>query len=64
MNSKLWWRIPLILFSVLMVATVIVFGKVAYAASGMPEFAQILTAATNGLKAYFEWLLEVLTLIW
>ena len=28
------------------------------------ELAQVLSAGFNGLKAYFDWLLEVLKIIW
>jgi len=60
-----WWvKTPIVLVCVLMVATVVVFGKVAYAASGMPEFGQILSEATTAFKAYLDWLLEVLKFIW
>ena len=62
--TKLWWRIPVILFCILMVATVIVFSKVVYAASGMPEFGQLLSAATEGLTEYFKFLMDVLEFIW
>ena len=62
--NKWWFKVPIILFCILMVATAIVFGKVAYAASGMPEFGQILTAGLDGFKAYLEWLLEILKFIW
>ena len=62
--SRWWFKIPIILFSILMVATAVVFGKVAYAASGMPEFGQILIAATDGLEQYFKFLLDVLVAVW
>ena len=61
--NKLWWRIPIILFCLLMVATTVLFAKVAYAASGMPEFGLLLNAGLDGFKAYLNWLLEILKVI-
>jgi len=62
--SKWWFKVPIILLCVLMVAGAVVFGKVAYAASGMPEFGQIITASLDALKITLEHLYEVLKLIW
>ena len=62
--NKWWFKGPIILFCILMVTTVVVFSKVAYAASGMPEFGQLLSAATDGLKEYFKFLMDVLEFIW
>ena len=60
-----WWiKAPIILFCLLMVATTVIFAKVAYAASGMPEFGLILTAGLDGFKTYLDWLLEILKFIW
>jgi len=46
-----------------MVATTALFAKVAYAASGMPEFGLLLNAGLDGFKAYLNWLLEILKVI-
>jgi len=62
--NRWWFKAPIALASVLMVATVVVFGKVAYAVSGMPEFGQILSEATTAFIAYLDWLLQVLEFIW
>ena len=62
---KSWWiRAPIILVCLLMVSFTVVFGKVIYAASGMPEFALILQAALDAFGDLLDWLLEILKLIW
>ena len=62
--SKWWLKAPILLFCILMIATVVVFGRVAYAASGMPEFGQIITAHLDALKITLESLYEILVFIW
>lgn len=49
---------------VLMVTTAVVFGKVAYAASGMPEFGEILANNLDALQEFFKNNLKILELIW
>ena len=62
--NRWWFKAPIILGSILMVATAVVFGRVAYAASGMPEFGQIITAHLDALKITLESLYEILVFIW
>ena len=63
-SSPWWWRFPIMLVCGTMIFGIIVFGKVASAASGVPEFGDILGAAIKGLKIYFDFLLDVLKFIW
>ena len=62
--NRWWLKVPIILGSILMVATAVVFGKIVYAASGDPEFALILQAGATSFTDYLAWLLDVLELIW
>lgn len=62
--SKLWFKIPIILVCVLLVAFTVFFGKVAYAASGDPEFGLILTNGATAFTDYLSWLIDVLELVW
>ena len=61
---KSWWiRTPILLLCILMVASTILFARVVYGAN--PEgLGQVLASGLNGLKAYFEWLLDVLLIVW
>ncbi|KKM93467.1 hypothetical protein LCGC14_1208180 [marine sediment metagenome] len=63
-SSPWWWRVPVILVCGAVIFTIIVFGKVVSAASGMPEFGEILANNLNALKAFWENNLEILRLIW
>jgi len=62
--NKWWFKAPIILFCILMVATAIVFGKVAYAASGMPEFGEVITASLEAFEMLLKHFYEILVLIW
>jgi hypothetical protein len=59
MRRRWFWIAP-ILVVVFVLATAI---KV-MAAPGSDNLAQILQAGANGLAAYFNWLLQVLQVIW
>jgi len=54
------WGIPTGLVLAFLVAT----GTKVIAAGGSAELAKILDAAAEGLRAYFEFLLEVLKTVW
>ena len=62
--NKWWFKTPIILGSILMVGTAVVFGKVVYAASGDPEFALILADGLTAFGNYLTWLMDILTLVW
>jgi hypothetical protein len=57
---KWLWAIPVGLLVVFFLAT----GVKVLAAGGTAELAKILEAGLNGLVAYFNWLLEVLKIVW
>ena len=57
---KSWWiRSPIILFCVLMVATAVVFGRVAYATGSDSQLAVIINAGLQAFGMVLDWLLEV-----
>ena len=61
---KSWWlRVPVILVCLTLIASVFLFGTVSYAASGTPEFGQVLNAMLDGwkelLKAFKDIILAV-----
>ena len=47
----------------LLVLGMLLMGSVAYGATTVEGFAEVLEAGLNGLKAYFDFLIEVFTLI-
>ena len=61
MKHKKWLLIGIP--SSLLLFVLIMVGKVA-ATETAGEFAQILEAGLNGFKAYLNWLLEVLKIVW
>ena len=58
--KRLIWIIPSALVGAFFLAT----GARVMAAGGSNELAKILEAGLNGLTAYFDWLLEVLKIVW
>ena len=63
-NLERWWyRVPVIIVCLLMVFIVLTYHKVVSAATAS-EFSQLLDTALAMLRAGFDFLLEVLDVIW
>lgn len=62
--SKWWFKAPIILTCILMVATFIVFGTVARASSGMPEFGLLISGMLEGFEILIKGFLDMLILVW
>lgn len=58
---KSWWvRVPIILVCVALIASIFLFGTVSYAASGTPEFGQVLNAMLDGFKEFLKALKDII----
>ncbi len=62
--NKWWYRVPIILFCLCLLLGMLVVSSVAMAAEGMTEFGQLLSAAVDGLEAFFQMLVDMLAIIW
>jgi LPS O-antigen subunit length determinant protein (WzzB/FepE family) len=62
--TKALWRDKWFILAVLVVLFIVATGTKVMAVEVDSELAEILKVGLNGLKAYFDWLLEVLKVIW
>ena len=63
-NWERWWyRVPVVLFCLIILASFVLFSRVATAASA-PDLQYLLGTAVEGLQEFFDFLLEVLNIIW
>ena len=58
------WRNKWFIVAAIAVSFLLASGAKVMAAGTDSYLAQILQAGLDGLKAYFDWLLEVLKLVW
>lgn len=61
--SKWWFKVPIILGSILMVVTTVVFGKVVYAASGMPEFGIAIAGMIEGFGILIKGFVDIIEMV-
>ena len=62
--NKWWLRTPILLLCALMIGGTVAFGKVVSAASGDPEFGEIIVASLDAFKMVLEHFYEMLVYIW
>jgi uncharacterized protein involved in exopolysaccharide biosynthesis len=62
--TKALWRNKWFILAVLVVLFIVATGTKVMAKGTYDELAQILESGLEGLRAYFDWLLEVLKAIW
>ena len=62
--TKTLWRNKWFILAVLVVLFIVATGTKVMASGEDSELAEILKGGLNGLKAYFDWLLEVPKVIW
>ena len=62
-TSPWWWRVPVILITLVAIVVLLTIAKVASAAFA-GDLGMLLEAGLEGFKVYLDWLYKLFELIW